>query len=67
MDETLPTPCGALVIRPGDTLIVRFQKPMSMDHADRVKKGLEELLPGVADVVLIVADQIAVYRPGDAP
>lgn len=52
----------AVTVRPGDKLIVRIAGPVSMDLADRLKKGLEELLPGV-EPVIIAADQMLVYRP----
>ena len=54
--------------RPGDTLIVRYSRPLNEYEADRLKAKLAERLPGVH--ILIVsspADQIAVYRPNEAP
>jgi hypothetical protein len=52
-----------LIIRPGDTLLVRMSGPLSMETAARVKSGLQELLPDLEDVVLIQAEELAVYRP----
>lgn len=55
----------AVTVRPGDKLIVRIAGSVTMDLADRLKKGLEELLPGV-EPIIIAADQILVYRDDDA-
>jgi hypothetical protein len=52
----------AVVVRPGDTLVVRVSGPLAMDTADEMKAGLEELLPGVTPVI-VCAEQILVYRP----
>lgn len=60
---------SGLVVRPGDTLLVRVDGPMDIETADEMKAELKARLPGVG-VVLVVAGQLAVYRPdggdGDA-
>jgi hypothetical protein len=53
----------ALVIRPGDVLIVRVPWRTSHEHAVMIKERLAELLPHVETKVVIAAEQIAVYRP----
>lgn len=55
----------AAFVRPGDTLILRFSKSASLDQADRIRKGVMALLPELDDVILIVCDQIVVYRPDE--
>lgn len=51
------------VIRPGDSLVLRFGDRIPPDVAARVKGDLSERLPGVEVVVLGGVDDIAVYRP----
>lgn len=59
--------CEALVIRPGDTLIIRVRSDIYRSEFDefqyRVKAGLDEVCPGVR-FVIVNAEQLAVYRPG---
>lgn len=65
MADTAVAPLAAmdgLVVRPGDTLIVRYDRTFNADEAQRVKDKLRERLPGV-DVLVIGCQQIAVYRP----
>lgn len=57
---------GALVVRPGDTLIVRH-KGLTMDQAAEIKRLLVAKLPDLADILVISADEIAVYRPDPTP
>jgi hypothetical protein len=58
----------ALVVRPGDTLIVRCSRPLNMYQADQLKAKLAQRLPGI-DVLILSSpvDQIAAYRPNEAP
>lgn len=51
-----------LTVRPGDTLLVRYSRAVSMENAERLKAKLKERLPGV-DVLIVEADGLAVYRP----
>lgn len=52
-----------VVVHPGDKLIVRVSGNPTMADADRMRTSFAEQLPGV-DVVLVVAEQLLVYRPG---
>ena len=54
----------AMVIRPGDTLVVRVPLHITAELAAEFRAQLEERLPGVK-TVLVAADQVLVYRPGD--
>jgi hypothetical protein len=54
----------ALTIRPGDTLIVRVDPSYSPAEVAELKAAIADRLPDLA-VVVIAADQIAAYRPGD--
>jgi hypothetical protein len=54
----------ALVIRPGDTLVLRFHHDISAEEAAEIKEQLAKLLPGVQSA-LVNAEQMAVYRPDD--
>lgn len=54
----------ALVVRPGDTLIIRSHGALSMDEAAEIKEQVAKLLPGVQAAV-VVAEQMLVYRPDD--
>ena len=53
----------ALVIRPGDTLIVRYDRSISTDQAQSIKELLTKRLPDLHDIIVLNADEIAVYRP----
>lgn len=53
----------ALVIRPGDHLIVRTRTSLSADEAELLKDALVAKLPDLASVVILVGvEQIAVMR-----
>ena len=52
-----------VTVRPGDILIVRYSRVVSAEEAERTKAQLKERLPGIRDVVVIEADELAVYRP----
>lgn len=57
----------ALVIRPGDTLLVVMNYTPMQEMAEQVKQNLMKALPGLADVVVMgPVQQLAVYRPNDA-
>lgn len=57
----------ALVIRPGDVLIVRVRPDISRERLDEfatgVKEGLKECLPDPPQLLVIAAEQIAAFRP----
>jgi hypothetical protein len=69
-DPEPPPPAGititgqALVLQPGDTLIIATRAAMSDWDIDRTKAKLKELIPDLGGVVIIGGiDQIAAYRP----
>jgi len=49
-------------VRPGDTLVIAVDKKFSDAEADDMKMRLQELLPRVM-VIIVPANQLAVYRP----
>lgn len=57
----------ALVVRPGDTLIVRLAKDATPDQLVRFREttaaAFKEKLPGVEVLFFGGVDQVAVYRP----
>lgn len=57
----------ALVIRPGDHLVVRFGTTamLSAQRGEWLRVELESRLPGV-QVTVVACDQLAVYRPAGA-
>jgi hypothetical protein len=56
------THLDAVVVRPGDTLIVRVPSTLTQEQFTQIVTHLDERLPGVKTVLLGV-DQILVYRP----
>jgi len=52
----------AVVVGPGDTLIVRVGRDTTLAEADELKTRLHGRVPGV-NVVVLAADQIAAYKP----
>lgn len=46
----------ALVIRPGDTLVVRMDPPVNLAERDRMRNVLTRDLPGVRPVVVVAAE-----------
>jgi hypothetical protein len=53
------------IVRPGDTLVVAYPRQLSVEQADTIKARIKDRLPGV-EVVIIHANQLAVYRPDGA-
>lgn len=55
----------ALVIRPGDHLIVRVERDVliSAAEAEDIRHHLLERLPALSGVTVIAADGLAVFRP----
>jgi hypothetical protein len=51
-----------MVIRPGDTLIVRVPLYTTAELVHRLKERAAEVLPEV-NLVVIAAEQMAIYRP----
>jgi hypothetical protein len=54
---------GPSVVRPGDTLIIRVAPDVSRQRADELKRMVREAIPGLADVYVLCAEQVIVYRP----
>jgi hypothetical protein len=53
----------ALVIRPGDHLIVRVEDDaLTMDDADRIRQMLRDRLPLLSDVTVVRANGLYVLR-----
>lgn len=62
MDET-PIPIReATVIRPGDHLIVLVEGAITPDLADQIKHRLMDRMPLLADVTVVRANGLAVFR-----
>jgi ABC-type sugar transport system substrate-binding protein len=55
----------AVVVRPGDTLVVRVAPDMTPEQAAELKANLLDRLPGI-DAVIVGSDQMLVYRPDGA-
>lgn len=54
----------ALVVLPGDHLIVRIaREPVTLEEADVIRMELRSRFPGLGGVTVIAADGLAVYRP----
>lgn len=55
----------AVVIRPGDTLIVRIELNIDRATAKAIQAQIHELLPDLQAVLVLNADGLAVYRPDE--
>lgn len=54
----------ALVIEPGDRLVLRFARQLSMAEAVEIKGRLRALLPDCGEPVIVCGvDELGVYRP----
>lgn len=63
----IPAAAEAVVIRPGDKLILRFDSdyPLSAQQAQTIKDRIAEMLHEsveASDILVICCDQIAVFR-----
>jgi len=56
----------AVIVRPGDTLVLRFHQELTPEEAAEIKQRLAEYMPDVSAVILN-AEQMLVYRPNDDP
>lgn len=52
------------LVRPGDKLVIGVSRPITNDHVKDYEAYVARHLPGV-EAVVICADSLAVYRPGD--
>lgn len=53
----------SLVIRPGETLLLRYEQQITAQQADEVKRRVGELLPEVDVVIFGGVAEMGVYRP----
>lgn len=53
----------ALVVHPGDTLIVRLDRGVTNQQAADIRALILKRLPDLADAIVIGAEGLAVYRP----
>lgn len=69
-EQSLSEVAEALVIRPGDTLILRLAPAVTASQLEEYRKRfvpfLREHLPGVEVVMVGGVEQMAVYRPDPA-
>lgn len=67
MADPVPTEFG--VVRPGDTLIVRYSTEHKLSQAQvaDIAQAMKEKMPKDITVVVTVADEIVVHRPGEEP
>jgi len=57
---------NAVVVRPGDKLVVATHRPISVEHARLIVAELGVKLPGVEIVLADGVSALAVYRADDA-
>lgn len=70
--ETIVVPADAkfasgIVIRPGDKLVLGYEKRLSVQEADAIIGHFAAKLPGVEIVLVDQIAHMAVYRPDDRP
>lgn len=57
----------ATIIQPGDVLILRYAKPLTVEFASHLRERLRDILPELTRVAIIDnCDGLAVFRPGDS-
>lgn len=59
------SPDETAVVRPGETLVLRYGQQISPDQAATIRERLAERLPGVSVVVIGACDQLLVYMPDE--
>ena len=57
MTEHVDRPAEAVTVRPGETLVLRYDRPLSPKQAAAIRERLKALLPDI-DFVLVEADQL---------
>ena len=71
IDELIEGAAAAVVIRPGDSLVLRMTPGVIMsreqleEYADQVRAAIDARMNGVGLVVIAGADQMLVYRPDE--
>ncbi|MFE7753009.1 hypothetical protein [Streptomyces sp. NPDC057428] len=63
--EQEATIADCTIIRPGDTILVRVSADTPPAQAQAAAERLRERLPDIADVLVLGADGISVYRPAE--
>lgn len=63
MIELAELRAAGLVIRPGDTLILTFNRPMTAEEVHKIGEQIEAKLPGVRVALVDQASGLAAYRP----
>jgi hypothetical protein len=64
-EQVLEGVAEGLVVRPGDTLVLRLEGDVSPETARRAKETVEARVPGVPVLIVAGAEQIAVVRAGE--
>lgn len=63
VSEHLPAD-SALLVRPGDILILRYSRQVDALTADKIHREVLQRLPGLGGVLVVAgAEQLGVYRP----
>jgi hypothetical protein len=65
LDELNRMASDALVLHPGDTLVVRVDPHTSAEFAAQLKEQGRQLLPNEVNLVIVAAEQLLVCRPGE--
>lgn len=52
-----------LIVQPGDTLILRYDRPIDADTANKIKEHVMQRLPRLSGVLVVNCAQLAAYRP----
>lgn len=55
----------AVVVRPGDKLVIHVQGRLDQQHASLIKQRVAGSLPGVEAVLIDSSLQVLVYQPGE--
>lgn len=53
--------CDALVIQPGDKVLIGIERGFTLDEADEMREKLEQRFPGV-EFTFVTASTITAYR-----
>jgi hypothetical protein len=54
---------GGLIVRPGDTLILRVKGRQTDEEIECLRADIEKYLPGVKVAIFESVEEMAVYRP----
>jgi hypothetical protein len=56
-------PSSALLVSPGDKLVLSYKQPLSMAAVHSIRRQLAEALPGVETILVDDTPDVAVYKP----